>query len=193
MRKKNYTLLVLTLHLLLSFAPIKAQEDDEFEVIKRFSFRGSFSPLTFDFNLQDFFWSFSGGIEETNYRFGARANIEFRPFYKKIQINDPNSSIIHQYHEKKYFFSIDLDKRFFDFELWNLHTQLFIGSRNGLLTGNYRGTRDDLNAKIIAAPMAGLTFLLDDNILFKVGYIYFRDGLANVPDHRATIGFYALI
>lgn len=193
MRKKSHTLLLLLFYLFLSSNSIRAQEEDGYEVVKRFSFRGAFSPFTFDFNSQDFFWSISGGVEEKKYQFGIRANIEFRPYYKKIQIYDPNSPIIYQYKEKKYFFSIDLDKRFFDFNLWNIHTQFFIGSRNGLLTGNYKGTRNDLNAKIIAAPMGGLAFIFNENVLLKLGYIYFRDGLANVPDHRVTIGFYALI
>jgi len=187
------TVFALLLFVVFGHTTITSQADEGFEVHKTFDFRPTFSPIGFDFNLNDMFWSISGGIEEKNHEFGARINFEFRPFYKKIQLQSPNSNIIRQYHEKKYFFSIDVDKRFFNFDLWSAHTQLFIGSRNGILTGNYKGTKDDLDAKFLVAPMGGITLSFQENMLIRLGYIYFKDGLVNVPNHRVTIGFYAII
>lgn len=161
-----------------------SQDGNDFQ---RTNIRGALSVLTFDFNMKDLFWSFSGGIEDVQNEWGAKLNFEFRPFQKKVQIREDNN-IIRQYKEVVYFISIDVDKRFLHFNLWGADTQFFIGTRTGFLLGNYKGTNANRKPTFITAPMAGLCFNLSEDTNFKVGYIHFSDGLVNVPDSRVTIG-----
>jgi len=155
--------------------------------IQRANIRGSLSVLTFDFNFDDLFWSFSAGIEDVQNEWGAKLNFEFRPFKKKVQIREDNN-IIRQYKEVKYFISIDVDKRFLHFNLGGADTQFFIGTRTGFLLGNYKGTKANREPTFITAPMAGLCFNFSEEVNFKVGYIHISDGLVNVPDSRVTLG-----
>jgi len=155
--------------------------------VQRTNIHGAFSVLTFDFNMDDLFWSFNGGIEDVQNEWGAKLNFEFRPFEKKVQIREDNN-IIRQYKEVKYFISIDIDKRFLHFNLWGTDTQFFAGTRTGFLLGNYKGTKSNRKPTFITTPMAGICFNFSENINFKFGYIYFSDGLVNVPDSRITLG-----
>lgn len=155
--------------------------------VQRANIHGTFSFMTFDFNLNDMFWSINGGIEDVQNEWGARLNFEFRPFEKKVQVNEDNN-IVRQYKEVKYFAAIDIDKRFLHFNLWKMDTQFFVGTKTGFLFGNYKGTQNNRKPTFITTPMAGICFNLTENINFKLGYIHFMDGLANVPDSRVTLG-----
>ena len=85
----------LTIIFLLFSNTFFSQEGND---IQRTNIRGSLSILTFDFNFDDLFWSFSGGIEDVQNEWGAKLNFEFRPFKKKVQIREDNN-IIRQYKE----------------------------------------------------------------------------------------------
>ena len=159
----------------------------EYVNIDAVNIKGAFSPLTFDFNLDDFYWSISGGVEDITYEWSAKLNFEFRPFEKKVQIIETDN-VIRQYKEVKYFISIDIDKRFLNFHLWGARTQFFVGTRTGFLFGNYKGTRADDKPNFITTPMAGICFHFNENANLKLGAIYFSDGLVSVPDARATLG-----
>lgn len=158
----------------------------------RVDIKANISVFNFDFNFNDFYWSISGGIEDIGYQWGARLNFELRPFYKKVQLPEENN-IVRQYLEQKYFVSIDVDKRLGHLNLWDTHTQFFMGARSGILFGNYKGTQNDVAGKFIVAPMAGICFNFDDNILLKLGYIHFNEGVINVPDGKVTLGLHILI
>lgn len=174
----------LLLLFLLSSTTLFSQDGND---IQRANIRGALSVLTFDFNFDDLFWSFSGGIEDVQNEWGAKLNFEFRPFKKKVQIREDNN-IIRQYKEVVYFISLDLDKRFLHFNLWRTDTQFFAGTRTGFLLGNYKGTNANRKPKFITTPMVGLCFNFSDEVNLKVGYIHFSDGLVNVPDSRVTLG-----
>ncbi len=187
MAMKKVTFIIAFLATLTSFAQEPVSKYNNGVDIKP-----CIAPFTFDFNLNDLYWSISGGIEDVGYQWGARVNFEFRPFYKKVQVRE-SGTLTRQYREKRFFFSIDLDKRFGHFELWGAHAQVFAGVKSGILTGNYRGTRDDLDASFAFAPMGGLSFNFDDNVFIKLGLIHFRDKLVNVPDGRITAGVYFVL
>ena len=70
---------LLLLFMLSCFTSFSQEGND----IQRPNIRGSLSVLTFDFNFDDLFWSFSGGIEDVQNEWGAKLNFEFRPFKKK--------------------------------------------------------------------------------------------------------------
>lgn len=138
-----------------------------------------------DFNFQDWYLGFSGGVEDIQYEWGARIGFNFRPFYKKVQIKDGN--IVRQYREQKYFLSLDLDKRFLHFDFSKTKLQLFAGIKTGYLMGNYKGTQNDSEKYWVIAPMGGVCFNFDDVVFLKAGYTLFNDRLINVSDSKITL------
>jgi hypothetical protein len=141
-----------------------------------------------DFNLQDWYLGFSGGVEDIGYQWGAKLSFGFRPFKKSVQFQE-NDYIIRQYQEKKYFLSIDLDKRFGHFNLFGVHTQFFAGSKNGILLGTYAGTRKNPEPVWVLAPTAGICFNFDDTAFIKLGYLFMQDKLVNVDNNRMSLTF----
>ncbi len=137
------------------------------------------------FNLKDYYYGFSLGMEDLGYEWGARFNFQFRPFYKRTQIQ-VNDQLITQYREKKYFVSIDLDKRFFHFDLDDVHTQFFLGTQVGFLLGKYRGTRANAETLFNIVPVGGVCFNLKNEVFFKAGLCYLRDNLLEVSDVKAV-------
>lgn len=142
----------------------------------------SFS-LNNEFNTDDWYTGLSGGVEDIGYQWGARLGFQFRPFRKKIQVIE-SDNFIRQYQERKYLIFLDLDKRFAHFGIKNAHIQFYAGARGGLLMGNYSGTKNDADNHWVAAPFAGLCANIDENVFFKLGYMYFTDHLLNVDDGR---------
>lgn len=136
-----------------------------------------------DFNLDDWYFGASGGVEDLGYQWGARLGFQFRPFRKKIEIIE-SSNIVRQYQERKYLIHLDVDKRFGHFSLQNVHVQFYAGLRGGFLMGNYSGTRNDADNQWVVAPFGGLCANVGNHVFFKLGYNYFRDHLLNVDDGR---------
>jgi opacity protein-like surface antigen len=144
--------------------------------------------LNNDFNLQDWYLGVSGGIEDVGYQWSAKLSFGFRPFKKSVQIQE-NEYLIRQYQEKKYFLSLDLDKRFGHLNLFGLHTQFFAGTKNGILFGTYAGTKKNPTPVWVIAPMAGVCFNFDDAIFAKIGYQFMQDQLVNVDNNRISLTF----
>jgi len=141
----------------------------------------AFSLFNNTFNLKDYYYGISMGMEDLGYEWGVRFNFQFRPFYKRTQIQ-VNDHLITQYREKKYFVSIDLDKRFLHFDLDDVHTQFFAGTQIGFLLGKYRGTRANAETLFNVVPMGGICFNFREEIFIKTGLCYFRDKLLEVSD-----------
>ena len=171
---KKATLILL----LLTMFNGHAQEDERVSL-----WRASFSPVELTFNLYDFYYGFSAGVDHKSRMYGARLNFQFRPAYKKVQIQESETTI-RQYEEKKYFTSIDLDKRMGRIELFGMETNFFAGAKLGMLTSNYKGTKIDAPTVWIAAPFAGLCLNMNSSSLLKGGYIYMKDDLVNVPEGK---------
>jgi len=157
-------------------------EEDAIIYNNGFEIKKSFS-INNDFHFQDWYFGFSGGIEDVSYQWGAKLSVAIRPFRKKVQILQDNN-VIRQYHERKYFISLDLDKRLGHFKMMDQHFQLYFGAKSGVLLGNYAGTRNDAINHWIVAPMAGICLNIDDNTFIKLGYIHIKDHLLNVIDGR---------
>lgn len=147
------------------------------------------STINFGFqaNLKDFYVDFGGGVEETKTKIGAQFNFAFRPFYKKVQINE-SGNVIRQWKEKKFFLSVDLYKRFLPFDLGLMPTSFIGGVKTGYLFGKYRGTRQRPQAGITLSPFIGVAFDLD-GVYLQASYLYFNDRLASVPDGRLMVSF----
>lgn len=139
-----------------------------------------------DFNTEDWYCGFAGGIEDLGYQWGVRLGFELRPFRKRIQVLD-QQNVIRQYHERKYFIFIDADKRFGHFGIGTAHLQFFAGGRGGLLMGNYSGTKNDAENYWVLSPFGGLCLNINDQTFIKLGYQYFNDHLLNVDDGRINL------
>ena len=144
--------------------------------------------LNNDFNLDDWYTGFSGGIEDVGYQWGVRLGFQFRPFRKKIQVISDNN-FIRQFHERKYLIFLDVDKRLGHLKLFNQHFQFYFGARGGFLMGNYSGTRNDAENHWVVAPFGGLCVNFSDDTFLKVGYNHFSDHLLNVDDGRINLSF----
>jgi hypothetical protein len=145
-----------------------------------------------DFNLQDWYLGASGGIEDIGYQWGAKLSLGFRPFRKKIQLEEPNN-IIRQYRERKVFLSLDIDKRLGHFDLFGVHTQFYFGSKNGVLFGNYSGTKRNAEPVWVIAPFGGICFNFDDVTFIKIGYMFLNDKLYNVDNNRISFTYTFLL
>lgn len=178
---KRISLFIL-LTLLLVSPYLQGQGDWKDQYNNELVIKPTFS-LNNDFNADDWYTGFSGGIEDLGYQWGVRLGFQFRPFRKKVQIIE-NASYIRQYQERKYLIFIDADKRFGHFGIKNAHIQFYGGARGGFLMGNYSGTRNDADNHWVIAPFAGVCLNKDENIYLKIGYMYFQDQLLNVDDGR---------
>lgn len=154
----------------------KEKYNHEVSIIPVFSFNN-------DFNTDDWYTGFSGGIEDVGYQWGVRLGFQFRPFRKKVQVVE-SSNFIRQYQERKYLIFLDVDKRFGHFGIKSAHIQFYGGLRGGFLMGNYAGTRNDADNHWVAAPFAGVCANVHEHVFFKLGYMFFQDHLLNVDDGR---------
>ena len=161
-------------------------QTEELESNRKFSPVSSISFFNNTFNTKDYYYGFSMGVEDLGYEWGARFNFQFRPFFKRTLIQE-NSSTIRQYREKKYFISLDFDKRFFHFDLAGAQAQLFVGTQLGILLGNYRAARASAKPLFNAVPLGGLSFHFKKDIFLKIGFCYFRDDLIEVPDGKVIL------
>jgi len=161
-------------------------QDFSTKSLKKFNPATSISIFNNTFNTKDYYWGFSMGVEDLGFQWGARFNFQFRPFFKRTLVRE-SSTVIRQFREKKYFISFDFDKRFGNFDLGNVQTQLFIGTQCGVLLGNYRAARSSADAIFNLVPIAGLSFNLGDDTFLKIGFCYFRDKLIEVPDGKVSI------
>ena len=168
------------------------EEEEIFEYNMRMMIHPTLSPLKFNFNFSDLYLGISTGIEDIGFQWGARLNFEFRPFYKKVSVSE-SQFVTRQYREKKYFLSLDLDKRFGHYNVWGEHLQFFVGAKTGFLMGNYKGTRNDAENHLVIGPMAGACINVEERVLVKLGYLYFDDRLINVPNHRVIYALQIII
>lgn len=149
--------------------------------------------LQTDFNTTDLYTGLSIGIEDLTYQWSAKLGTSIRPFRKVIQLPEDNG-YIYQYHERKFFLFLELDKRFLQIPLTENKTlQLFAGARPGVLFGNYSGTQNDATPQFTLAPMGGACLNFNNESLLKVGYAHVNDGLTNVSDGRIHVSFTVIL
>jgi hypothetical protein len=128
------------------------------------------------FNHQDFLLGTGLGAEDLENHWGAKLNFTFRPSYKKVEVEQA-LDLIHQYREKVFGITLDLEKRF-----WFTQTSdeqmigAYAGIRGGYMTGNYRGVNDYPESGFIYSPGAGAAFRFKDGIA-KAGYMYMSSPL----------------
>lgn len=128
------------------------------------------------FNLKDFFVGFGAGTEEVNNDWGASVNVDFRPYFKKVLV-EQSPNFYNQYREKLFFLSLDLNKKFYFLKFMDKENQigLYIEGRFGYLFGNYRGVSSSPNDKFMIVPSGGVVATVDP-VSFYLGYLYFNTG-----------------
>ncbi len=132
------------------------------------------------FSGQDVLFSFGLGMEETGYDFGASFNIGFRPYLKKVRIQDEsNENLFYQYRERILLFSIDLEKRFYFLEYSSGDNINRIGiytmGKFGYFHANYRGLSESLNQRFMIAPGIGASWEFH-NARVSLGYLRLDQG-----------------
>jgi hypothetical protein len=133
------------------------------------------------FNLDDFYFSFGLGLEDTGYDYSASLNVGFRPYFKKVLI-EKEENIFGQYHEKTFLISIDLEKRFYFLEYGGENRiGLYAGGKFGYFFGNYRGVSENFTKKFLIAPGAGLSWEFK-NARINLGYLLL-DGSEELTPH----------
>lgn len=128
------------------------------------------------FNLDDVFIGFGIGTDDANNDWGASINFDFRPYFKKVSIED-SPNFYYQYREKLFFLSIDLNKKFYFLKFAQNEGQLglYAEGRFGYLFGNYRGVSRGPENKFMIVPAGGIIY--DQKpVSIYLGYLYFNSG-----------------
>lgn len=141
------------------------------------------------FNFNDIFVGFGLGTDDVNNDWGASVNVDFRPYFKKVRVEE-NDNLFYQYREKLFFLSLDLTKKFYFLKFNNNDGQLgvYVEGRFGYLFGNYRGVSKSPNDKFMIAPAAGFTYDIDF-IGFYLGYLNFNSG-SDASNHMINLGMH---
>jgi hypothetical protein len=140
------------------------------------------ATIGFNFNPSDFFLGFSGGIEDTEKKWGAKLSFDFRPYFGKVQIEE-DQNVINQYYERKYLVSMDVEKRLFELKILGRNYSPFAAVRTGYLFGNYRGLRKAPEAFWIVSPVAGIS-LVTETAHWKLAYSRLNTRNIQIPADR---------
>lgn len=137
-----------------------------------------------NFNATDIFFGFGLGVEDINLEWGARLNYGFRPYHKKVLI-DEGENVLRQYREKLHLISLDLEKRFMVLDLGKKKKiGPYLGSKFGYLFGNYRGVSKSPQDKFLIAPTGGIAMHSKD-VYVRAGYMYFNSE-TDANEHMVT-------
>lgn len=173
---------ILTLLVLIFLIPFSGSA----QIYTRNPLQTSYFQPHFGFNAETYFhgkdvlFSFGLGLEETGYDFSASFNVGFRPYLKKVRIQDENDeNLFYQYRERILLFSIDLEKRFYFLEYAKGDNINKIGvytlGKFGYFHANYRGLSQSLNQRFLIAPGAGFSWEFK-NARISLGYLRLDQG-----------------
>lgn len=161
-------------------------------------YKGSPQPLRYalgfgtNFNLDDFYFDFNYGLQDTEYQWGAALSFDMRPYFKKVQIVDkPNH--VSQYFEKKFFLALEGEKRFLELHVGSKTLRALLAAKVGWLFGNYRGLKQAPQSYFGFSPMAGFSFDLGKSGYFKFGYCFLDNKNINIPNNRIFFGITFLL
>ncbi len=140
------------------------------------------------FNGQDIIMSFGVGLEEKGYDFSSTFNVGFRPYLKKVRIQE-EENLFYQYRERVLLFSLDIEKQLYFLEYakgdYNNHIGLYAKAKLGYMHANYRGLSESLKNGFTVAPGAGLAWDMK-NARLSAGYLLF-DQQNNIPNGMIDI------
>lgn len=136
------------------------------------------------FNTNDVLFDFGVGIDDRGWDYSAMLNVGFRPYIKKIRVENDNQ--LFQYRERIYFISLDLEKRFQFFNFGDRReVGMYVSSKFGYFFGSYRGVSDYPNNKWMIVPASGLSVQLK-HAIFSLGYMNFNNE-SNSTNHMVQL------
>lgn len=173
---------VFILVLTIPAIAVKSEQDD-YDVEKRLSFCSGFL-----FNGKDLFTGFGAGFENITHQWAFRLDVDFRPFFKKVQVSNEDGTV-DQFFERKTLLSIVGEKRFLKLPIGETNLRFLLGAKGGVMFGNYRGLRQSAEVLPFVLPYAGATLDMNMGGLFKFGYAFIDMQNPKIPQHRFFIGF----
>lgn len=136
------------------------------------------------FNGNDILLDLGIGLDDRGWDYSAMFNVGFRPFIKKIRVEENNQ--LFQYREKVYFISLDLEKRFHFFNIGDRReVGAYVSSKFGYFFGNYRGVSTYPNDRWMMVPATGLSVQLKHTII-SLGYMNFNNK-SNESNHMIQL------
>jgi len=139
------------------------------------------------FNNKDFFFDFGLGYENLTAQWAIRLDVDFRPFFKKVQIKNEDGSI-DQFFERKTLLGIAAEKRLLQLPVGSSTFRFLVGAKGGVMFGNYRGLRRHAEILPYVSPYAGAAFDIGSGGMFKFGYSFMDLQNPRIPQHRIFFG-----
>ena len=145
--------------------------------------------IDLDWNTEDFLTGVHFGISDRKYQLEVFTEYRFRPFAIPV-LEKESSDVSYQYRERRGAYSIGIDKKFRIINTGHINNYgLFLGFKECLTFGSYRGSTQKPDTKWITIPRAGLYW----NYRYlnaKLYYEYMNLDLYQISDGRLNFSFY---
>ena len=142
-----------------------------------------------NWNTDDFLTGVHFGISDRKYQLEVFAEYRFRPFAIPV-LEKESDDVSYQYRERRGAYSFGIDKRFRIISTGNMnHYGLFLGFKECITFGSYRGSTQNPDTKWLSIPRAGLYW----NYRYlnaKLYYEYMKLNLYQISDGRLNFSFY---
>jgi hypothetical protein len=144
--------------------------------------------LYLDFNNTDFMNGFEMGVSDSKYQLGINAGFAFRPSANRVLADISN--VTYQFWERRYFFFLGLEKRFRIVQTYrDFESGPFIGVKEILTFGGYRGSTLNPPVRLITSPGAGW-FITMPGFGIRVGYHYLNFKTPEISKHRFSVSIF---
>ena len=139
-----------------------------------------------DFNFTDYMNGFQGSLMDNKYGIGFTGSFGFRPMANRVLIPD-TANVSYQYWERRYYFSLGIDKKF-DLISDNIKsTGPYLGVSEILTFGGYRGSDKNPPTKYITVPVIGW-YYSSNAIKTWLGYQYLNYKTPEIKPWRISLG-----
>jgi len=173
-----------------------AKESDDEEIIELLEVEGArpnrmpnFTKMTLgwglNFNADDFMTGLNFGLCDHKYNIGLNSSFCFRPSAVRI-LKEESPDILYQFWERRFCFSIGLDKKFPIIQNNNILSGPVV-SIDGIYTfGSYRGSELTPESRFIIQPGGG--WFIGNNLLTaRLMYNYFDLGIPEMSKGRISL------
>lgn len=139
-----------------------------------------------DFNFTDYMNGFQGSIMDNKYGIGFTGGFGFRPLANRVLMPE-SDSISFQYWERRYYFSLGLDKKFDFISDNDKSTGPYLGVSEILTFGGYRGSDNNPPTKFITSPTIGW-YYSSNTFRTWLGYQYLNYNTPEIKPGRINLG-----
>lgn len=142
-----------------------------------------------NWNTDDFLTGAHFGISDRKYQLEVFAEYKFRPFAIPV-LEKESDYVSYQYRERRGAYAFGMDKKIRIISTGNIHHYgVFLGFKECLTFGSYRGSTQKPDTRWLTIPRAGLYW----NYRFlnaKLYYEYMKLNLYQISDGRLNFSFY---